>query len=237
MWWGFALLLLPPFAFGCTCSGGRQDYCTLPPSSAEAKLDNQAVFLGTVTAIRTLEDSDLLVQFRVDEAYLGPVRGPRFELHSYSSICTPEFIAGQQYLVVTYRRREGPADWLVGACSPTTRANLARLEIEALRTWKQGRQPKPAIGGSITRITGPPHWYHPGESIRVRLTGPRYGAESVTDADGVFLFAGLPRGKYRVRVASPPPRTSIAYQPASNEYEIDLTRKSCGTVSLTLRPE
>ncbi|MFN7925859.1 MAG: hypothetical protein U0Q16_37510 [Bryobacteraceae bacterium] len=177
-----------------------------------------------------------LIRLRVDEGFVGSP-GDTLELLSGSGECcdcSPPFGLGDQYLVIAHRNENR---WSTSVCSGTSMAQYARLDIAALRAWKQGKTMQPAILGTIRDVTRRPG-VRSGESrsvsdLRVHLSGAGIEREARTDADGIFIFEELAPDQYRVDLVEPGWQAEYNWNPLSQK--INLTASACARPYFTVK--
>ncbi len=144
-----ALLAVPAERVGATCE------CPPPPATRDAAADSNAVFLGTVTAIRppqpelTFDRTPPFVHY--DVPYYAPIAvdldvqqvwvGPAYTTQrlttarSYTT-CGVPFVVGRSYLVYAYERYDGALQ--THRCSRSREASAA---ADDLATLGSGRPP------------------------------------------------------------------------------------------------
>jgi hypothetical protein len=209
-------------AWSCSCLRPAGPPCSLA--------DGEVVFVGTMTS--ATEDSSAFggagmrrFQFIVNEAFIG-VTGTHVEVQSDMTSCGVDFAPGQAYLVAGGRRPDGTAR--VSACSYTSRRDDARNEIEILRALRSGEK-STRLYGEVVEFREPgednlptdPELYQRLQQVRVTAAGATVFRETVTDADGQFVFDDLPQGRYRVPVHVQAPKRVLPYSPGFHTLDAD----------------
>ncbi|HEX7957730.1 MAG TPA: carboxypeptidase regulatory-like domain-containing protein, partial [Pyrinomonadaceae bacterium] len=205
------LLVSAARADGCTCGG--------PGSACAAYGASDAVFVGTVTEIRSKprnETSDLpprTVTFSVEEAFSG-VRGAEMQVATGfgGGDCGYAFVKGSRYLV--YAHRSGSKALLyTGMCTRTALAHGAAEDLEFLRGLAR-RPPGATVNGSVRRWErnapeGTGRHAVGVEGVRVTLSGAGWAQELRTDAGGNFKAEGLQPGTYEATLHLPEGMTAL----------------------------
>jgi hypothetical protein len=146
---------------------------------------------------------------------------PEFELvtnldgHS----CGFDFIEGGTYLVEA-NRNTSDQRWRVTSCSPPRFESASPHEVNALRAWKAGLQPK----GTHLRRSLQPGWAPSPAGIKLQLLGGNQLLETVSDSRGQFEFQNLAIGNYQLIWGAAAPRARF----------VDLTRAWCARVLVPL---
>lgn len=187
--------------------------------------------------------SRCVIRLRVDESFANSRPGDSVELMvaplSTEFGLSPEsanncgYSIGEQLLVDATRVG---SRWTSGICNRTASVRDAALDIHALRAWKAGTQPVPAIGGMVHDGAPSPDatlLRRQPLSLRVRIAGDGIQHEVRTQSDGSFFQAGLRHSKYRVSFVEPGWR--IADSGPDPEY--DLTTKACAAASFYVKKQ
>jgi hypothetical protein len=238
VWSLFVLLAAAARVEACTCGG--------PGSPCQAFGGSAAVFVGTVTDIKTrlrqspgrgdeMEWAPRTVTFSVSEAFSG-VEGAEVEVSTGmgGGDCGYSFVKGVSYVVYAYRMRGGGGQRLgTGICTRTRPAVGSTEDLEYLRGLA-GSQPGVTISGRVGRPGGDAGENgEPGTvglaGVRVTIEGGSGRRELVTDEQGRYRLSGLPAGKYKVAVH--PPDELTVYQP---EREFQLADRGCAVTHFSL---
>jgi hypothetical protein len=134
--------------------------------------------------------------------------------------CGFDFIEGGTYLVEAYRNGSDQR-WKVGSCSPPRLVSASPHEVNALRAWKAGLQPKARIFGGVFSSDGR---HQSPAGIKLQLLGGDQLLETVSDSRGQFEFQNLASGNYQLIWGAPAPRAR----------SIDLTHAWCARVLVPL---
>jgi hypothetical protein len=146
---------------------------------------------------------------------------PEFELVTNldGPSCGFDFIEGGTYLVEAYRN-ESSQRWKVDSCSPPRFVSASPDEVNALRAWKAGLQPKARIFGDVFSRDG----RQSPAGIKLQLLGGNQLLETVSDSRGQFEFQNLAIGNYQLIWGAAAPRAR----------SVDLTRAWCARVFVPL---
>jgi hypothetical protein len=146
---------------------------------------------------------------------------PEFELVTNldGPSCGFDFIEGGTYLVEAYRN-ESSQRWKVDSCSPPRFVSASPDEVNALRAWKAGLQPKARIFGDVFSRDG----RQSPAGIKLQLLGGNQVLETVSDSRGQFEFRNLAIGNYQLIWGAAAPRAR----------SVDLTRAWCARVFVPL---
>jgi hypothetical protein len=223
-----ALLACAARAEGCSC--------LMSGSACSAFGSASAVFVGTVTEIKTrpreanTPEADFwaprTVTFVVEEAFSG-VAGTVASVSTGvgGGDCGYNFEKGVSYLVFAHRGKEGERLY-TGICTRTRPASGAAEDLEFLRA--QARRPSGVtISGSVGRPLD--RWdeggrkFDPLEGVRVMVSGPAGQREVLTDARGRYELSGLPPGAYEV--VPHLPDELIAVEP---QQKFNIADRGCG---------
>ena len=147
--------------------------------------------------------------FEVHESF-GTALGATVEVLTDMSSCGAEFVRGQTYLVDAGTADDGTI--VASACSYTQFASSASTEIEILRRMASGKPHRAIFGqliesrkpGPTSRATDPDLW-QPLRDVPVVISGGTRSYHATTDGDGRFAVWNLPKGRYRLELALPPP--------------------------------
>jgi len=107
--------------------------------------------------------------------------------------CGFDFVEGETYLVEVHRDNLDQR-WKVSSCSPPRLASAAPDEVNALRAWKVGLQPKARIFGDVFSPDG----HQSPAGITLSLLGGPQLLESTSDSHGKFEFQNLAAGNYQL---------------------------------------
>jgi hypothetical protein len=120
---------------------------------------------------------------------------PEFELFTNldGPSCGFDFIEGGTYLVEAYRN-DRDQRWNVGSCSPPRFVSASPDEVNALRAWKAGLQPKVRVFGDVFSPDG----HQSPAGIKLQLLGGKELLETVSDSRGQFEFRNLATGSYQL---------------------------------------
>jgi hypothetical protein len=146
---------------------------------------------------------------------------PEFELFTNldGPSCGFDFVEGGTYLVEAYRN-DSDQRWKVGSCAPPRFVSASPDEVNALRAWKAGLQPKARIFGDVFSSDG----RQSPAGIKLQLLGGNQQLETVSDSHGQFEFRNLAIGNYQLIWGAAAPRAR----------SIDLTGAWCARVLVPL---
>lgn len=235
------MLTLTSNAYGCSCGGGGTPCQEFGRSSA--------VFVGTVTGLRTVqrphprnqEELEKLRRaetewwtprtftFSVDLAFLG-VDGTEVEVSTGSGggDCGYDFVSGKRYLVYAYRSTQGNR-LVTSICSRTKPYEAADEDIKFL-----GKLPSISLGvtiyGEIKRQlhsvkTGDAKTVGPVADASLLVEGADERREISADEQGRYSVTGLRPGKYKVTLSLPEELT--VNRP---EQEVTVADRGCAAV-------
>lgn len=225
-----ALTALPCFAveaWACTCRALPSPYQAY--HEAAAVFVGKVVGSRDIPYDENIKDPeenvyDRYFRFAVEETFKG-TKAAEIDINvgRVDSSCYQGYTVGQTYLVYAYphdRRfnlsesyygrawRKPDATYFSGACTRTENLKSARDDVYHLRALLRGQR-EPRLYGSVFRLDDDPD--RPGESrvtylegIRISVEGAKGRFETVTDRNGLYSFARLPAGEYKVRPALPP---------------------------------
>lgn len=233
--WMLALGWLGLPAPGYACS------CIMPKAPCEEFWRTDALFVGTVTAIKTVKNTDgyssRRVTLAISEALRG-VTGNEVEVATGlgGGDCGYGFTRGEQYLVYAYRikEKEEGASGLLSAsiCSRTRPLAEAGNDLAYVRSLGKAKTGA-ALFGQVVLLPHEPRADAPQNTplahLRVTITGTQREFTATTDEEGNYRLEGLPAGDYSVSLATP---TEVA-TPAP--VKITLPDKGCGEASFWLR--
>lgn len=188
------LLLFPRPAFACSCIGD------VPLCQSFWQAD--AVFSGEVVSFDKVDPKQLLsrrvARVRVDRAWRGTIRGTvDVGTGSGHADCGYTFRTGKQYLIYTYRGKDGSLTTSV--CSPTKLLDKAAADLAYFKEAE-----KPSTGGRVygtARFETKGSDLKPAKGVTVTLGGGSQSRTAVTKDDGGFEFTELPVGEYTVQMA------------------------------------
>lgn len=212
------LAILGPGVNACTCAR--------PGTPCESYGGADAVFVGTVTGVRSeTKSSDWTpraFKFAVEHSYLG-VDGAEVEVFTGrgGGDCGFGFGIGKRYLVYAYRSDNKLS---TSICSRTTPYDRATEDLAFLGSLSSA--PKGAtIYGQITRGT-PRKKDAPAlsEDTFLRIEGEGVRREVRPDVEGRYRVAGLPPGKYKIALQLP--ETLTVNQP---EREVSISDRGCAS--------
>jgi len=147
--------------------------------------------------------------------------GPEFELYTNldGPSCGFDFMEGGTYLVEAYRN-DSDQRWKVSSCYPPRFVSTSPDEVNALRLWKAGLQPKARIFGDVFSRDGRQRPL----GIKLQLLGGNQLLETVSNSRGQFEFRNLAIGNYQLIWGASIPRAR----------SVDLTRAWCASVLVPL---
>jgi hypothetical protein len=120
---------------------------------------------------------------------------PEFEVFTNldGPSCGFDFVEGETYLVEAYRNNLDQR-WKVGSCSPPKLVSGSPDEVNALRAWKAGLQPKARIFGDVFSTDG----HRSPAGIKLQLLSGQQLLEIISDSRGHFEFQNLAFGSYQL---------------------------------------
>lgn len=207
----FVTLVSAARAEGCTCAG---------PASACAAFGNaSAVFVGTVTGIKSGSQDEVergaaprRVTFAVNEAFSG-VKGKKASVSTGlgGGDCGYRFVKGTRYLVYAHASPSGQLQ--TGICTRTMPAAGAGADVEFLRALAR-RTSGVTVSGRVGRPLdkwdeGGDRMLEPLKGVRVTVVGPAGMREAFTDARGRYEWTRLPPGHYEVMLHPPDGLTTV----------------------------
>ena len=216
------LAIFGPGVNACTCAR--------PGTPCESYGGADAVFVGTVTGVRSQKRTSkneinwtpVAFKFAVENSYLG-VDGTEVEVFTGrgGGDCGVAFGIGKRYLVYAYRSENKLS---TSICSRTTLYARATEDLAFLGNLSSA--PKGAtIYGQIVR--GTPRKKDVSaisQDMLVRIEGEGVRREIRPDAEGRYRIAGLPPGKFKIAVQLP--ETLIVNQP---EREVSIADRGCAS--------
>lgn len=218
-------------ALGCTCVGPA------PPCQAYGQAS--AVFVGTVTGLKTkkreggsYDFTPKVFRFSVERAFLGVSdREVEVATGAGGGACGYNFRRGEKYLVYAHRGREG-GPLSTSICSRTRPYRAAAEDLEFLN----GLNSMPAgvqITGRVLRerrggASGEQE-YEGVPSATLLVAGEGQEEEVVTDAQGRYRLAGLRPGTYKVELRPPAGLTA-----GDGAREVKIGDRGCAEVDFRL---
>ncbi len=227
---GFAACALPCSCFhgGCPGLGEKQS----------------PVFVGTVLSVSDVPYapgeapflSTRRARFQIDDSF-GGIAAETREIDIYTGSgggdCGIRFTPGERYLVTPHLGKDGLLR--TGICSFTMPVSEAVSSLQLLKQLRAGR-PSPSLTGRIALQnrnfeghlgTAAPR---PLASTKVRVTAGGRTWETLSDAEGVYAFYGLPAGKYQLDPVLPP-GTRLSWYIGSDEppRAVDVMASACWT--------
>lgn len=218
--------------------------CLSPGTPCESYGRAAAVFVGTVTGVRTSEQpkakdvverrkqedageidwTPIAYRFSVEQAYLG-VAGAEIEIFTGrgGGDCGVTFQTGQRYLVYAYRSKD---KLTTSICTRTKPFNRATEDVAFLGTLSSAA-PGVTIYGKVN--------YQPDEKpegsevfssdVLITIEGESEKKEIRPDSEGGFRVSGLRPGRYQVALRLPETLTT-----PRNEEVLTLADRGCGAV-------
>jgi hypothetical protein len=248
------LCLLPADASACVCASGD--------SPCQAAYIADGVFLGRVLQTR-VESREVLsnpydpsskitvgipvARLRVNEGFLG-VRGGEIEVYGVGDTCDYQFNVGKKYLVYAGFNSERRL-WETNTCTRTRPEAEAREDLlyfcaEAKKesgTTVQGKLHRWIYRAGVAAPTDQP--IRKAEVI-FESAGASYKA--LSDENGNFKLAGLPKGSYRIHTDPATNDSNARYivSDTSNdkteepraEWELELSGHGCLSLWFVARP-
>jgi hypothetical protein len=149
----------------------------------------------------------------------GNAEGLEFEVYTNldGPSCGFDFIEGETYLVEAYRN-DSNQRWKVSSCVPPRLVSAAPFEVNALRAWKAGVQPRARIFGDVFSPDG----HQSPAGIKLQLLGGDQPLETISDSRGGFEFQNLATKNYQLVWGTGAPRARA----------IDMTHAWCARVFL-----
>ena len=231
-----ALLLVLASLFVLLASAARAEACTcmMPGAPCKAFGGATAVFVGTVTDIKTtprtagargaeIDWSPRTVTFSVSEAFSG-VEGAEAQVSTGmgGGDCGYSFVKGVSYVVYAHRMGGGGQRLVTGICTRTRPALGASEDLEYLRGLA-GRAPGVSISGqAVRRDDEGPREKAGVAGLHLVVEGEGARHELVTDAAGRYSVSGLSPGKYKITLRVPDGLTDS--QP---EREVEVADRGC----------
>lgn len=220
-------------AEGCTCM--------IPGPPCQAFGAASAVFVGTVTDVRTraaksvdaaraeIDWTPVVVKFSVLQPFHG-VEGAEVEVTTGQGggDCGYQFVKGASYLVYAHGGRDGKS-LTTGICTRTQPLPQAAEDLEFLRGLG-ARGPGVSLDVAVTRSR---HSLKDGDAkslggladARVTIEGAGDTKEVRTDSEGHARLAGLKPGAYKIKLA--PPEGLTTHQ---EEREVTIADRGCASV-------
>lgn len=205
----FASLLLVIFS----ATRAEACSCMMPGPPCQEFSEASAVFVGTVTGIKTAprdeaeqRDAARRVTFAVKEAFSG-VKGKQASVWTGfgGGDCGYSFDEGASYLVYASARPDGRL--YTGICTRTRPASAAASDVAFLRALAR-RTSGVTFSGRVGRLLD--KWDESGErtleplkGVRVTVVGRAGRREARTDARGRYELTGFPSGPYEIMVHLP----------------------------------
>lgn len=195
-------------AKACECMG------TGKPTSEFRK--TPVIFVGTVKSVNSADSrkfgddynfNDLQTTFLVNEKFKG-VKGNEIDIYTSSqgTACGFRFQKGEKYLVYAYSEDQSRKYYSTSICTRTRLAEGKADEIAVLRSLSKGKL-QPRIYGRVEEIVRGIYLEYkenvPMANIKVIARNGNKTYESITDDDGMFRFANLKIGKYKLQVELP----------------------------------
>jgi protocatechuate 3,4-dioxygenase beta subunit len=233
-----ALLLTLASLLVTLVSAARADACTcmMPGPPCQAFGEASAVFVGTVTGVRTREAKSVeaaraevnwwpvVVKFSVVQPFHG-VEGAEVLVMTGSGggDCGYQFRRGESYLVYAHGGRDGKP-FSASICSRTQPLSQAAEDLEFLRgVGARGSE----VSIDITVLRFRHNANEPGGFGGARLTveGAGERREVRTDPEGRARLAGLKPGTYRIKLAP-----SEGLTTHRDEQEVTVADRGCAAV-------
>jgi hypothetical protein len=221
-----ALMLLPLFVDSVdACSCLRVTIC-------DAYKMSPAIFVGTVLESKDIEkDRARVYRFTVEQSYKG-VEGTDIEVQTGmgGGDCGYSFTKGERYLVYAYFDKK-TRTFHTNICSRTTPLSGAAEDLDFLRGLPDSAT-KTRISGTITRITYDRDKYgnptiKPMSGVKVVLKGMKT-FESTTNDEGLYLFVGVPPGRYKLKA-------ELSATLSNKEYNVTLPVAGCARLDIHTR--
>ena len=178
-------------------------------------------------------DTPRRVRFQLLERFSGPAV-ENFELFTGmgGGDCGIGFKKGELWLVFAHRNSPS-GRWSTQVCSRTRLLSYAVQDLATLRAFKKGEQIKPSIYGHVTDWTKRGKGIPPKPLIRFRvaLRSRNETRHTVTDQQGNFVFADVPKAVYEIDVAQPGWRSTRL---SDSGRSIDLNKNNCSELFVTM---
>lgn len=229
----FVVLFSAARAEGCTCM--------MPGPPCQAFGAASAVFVGTVTEVRTRGAKSVqaaraepnwwpvVVKFSVLQPFHG-VEGAEVEVATGQGggDCGYRFIKGASYLVYAHGGRDGKS-LTTGICTRTQPLPQAAEDLEFLRGLG-ARGPGVSLDITVTRSR---HSVKDGDAkslgglsdARLTIEGAGESREVRTDSEGRARLTGLKPGAYKIKLALPEGLTTY-----KEEQEVTVADRGCASV-------
>jgi hypothetical protein len=221
-----AAMLVARVADACSCLPLQQP--------CEAVWKSRHVFTGTVTAIRSTADQDV-VTFRVERTWRDDIPGrslPPTVIVSTprdGAACGYAFVRGRTYLVYAGSPLMNAARLFTGLCTRTRPIEHAAEDL-AYFSEMESRARTSRISGQVRPLpddVSPP----PVEGLLIELRTAAGLRTTTTDANGSFEFRGLPVQMYEVAA-----RVPETYVPARSREAVFLAHPTaCAEIDLYAR--
>ena len=193
----FAVVLqfLTVTAEGCTCGNAG------PP--CEAYANTAAVFTGTVTSVTENGNYRTFV-FLVGRPFKGVSRGyVRVNTGRGGGDCGYRFEIGRKYLVYASKDQQ-TGTMATSVCTRTQSFDAATEDLNYIQDLPASAT-KNRLSGTVTEITNivdrdGVRLQMPTAGLVVLITGERQTFRAMTDPNGAYYVAGLPKGRYTIRL-------------------------------------
>lgn len=228
-------------------SAARAEACTcmMPGPPCQAFGTASAVFVGTVTDVRTRKAKSVeaaraepdwwpvVVKFSVVQPFHG-VEGAEVEVATGQGggDCGYQFVRGASYLVYAHGGRDGKT-LMASICSRTQPLSQAAEDLEFLR-GVGARGPEVSIDITVTRLrhsvkTGSANSLGGLSDARLTIEGAGESREVRTDSGGRARLAGVKPGAYKIKLATPEGLTTHR-----EEQEVTVADRGCASVQYFL---
>ena len=171
-------------------------------------------------------------RFGVIDAFKGvTVKEITVRERQHTAACGYPFRVGEPYLVFA-RHRHGL--YYSGICARTQPLAVATDDLEMLRQIKTGRVTSRVLGTALRRqlsVNGGYYGYEDAGAmigLPIAVRGAGVSRETLTDANGSFVFEGLPPGDYQVE----PPVAVRTEGTVSSSNHIRVSECGAGDISL-----
>lgn len=177
--------------------------CIGPQHPCEAWSRSNAVWIGTVQqatpgeVIEDLGPVSYLVRMVADEVFYGKLEAG--SIVEFEQLAIGEFGArpevGTRYFV--YSSNQDGSGLSLGVCTGTTRLEWARADLDFARGLETVPPPR-SFRGVVSDVAQGRSNAGALEGAQVTLTGLSGRFETESDERGVFVFEGIPEGRYRI---------------------------------------